>query len=57
MKKKYIHIRLIVISLLSLLEIIIGVLLLILGILKIPYFWLFICLIKIICIAIVRITK
>ena len=51
MKKKYIHIRLIVISLLSLLEIIIGVLLLILGILKIPYFWLFICLIKIICIA------
>lgn len=50
MKKKYIHIRLIVINLLILLEIIIGVSLLILGILKIPYFWLFICLIKIICI-------
>ncbi len=51
MKKKYIHIRLIVINLLILLEIIIGVSLLILSILKIPYFWLLICLIKIICIA------
>lgn len=57
MKKKYVHIRLIVVSLLILLEIIIGILLLILGILKISYFWLFIWLVKIICIVKILITN
>ena len=57
MKKKYIHIRLILISLFILLEIIVGISLLILGIFKIPYFWIFICLITIICIARILISN
>lgn len=50
MKRKYVPIRLIVMTLLILLEIIIAVSLLILGIFKIPYFWLFICFMEAICI-------